>query len=394
MNTSILLITLTSMFLIIYHHVIYPLTLKMLAKLRKQELTIYANDRAYSDNQSDKNLPVLTMVIPAFNEENVIADKIINLACLDYPRDKFKLIIACDGCTDKTYQIAKQTLEQSLCQGLKVDLINFENNRGKVAVINDVISKLDCELVALSDVSALLSIDALLATVERFKDEKLGVLTGHYRLLTPGTDGEAVYWRYQSQIKQNEANMGSTIGVHGAFYVFRRQLFSPLPLDTINDDFILPMSIVAKGYRADYDNNIKALELENASLAMDQNRRRRIAAGNVQQLIRLKALFHPKYGGVAFNFLSGKGLRCLMPYFLMMAFIGSIILSWHSILFLGLSIIQTMLYAVSTYIIAFSPSRTPKILHTIAYIVSGYFAISVGNARYILGLEKGPWHRV
>jgi cellulose synthase/poly-beta-1,6-N-acetylglucosamine synthase-like glycosyltransferase len=188
--------------------------------------------------------------------------------------------------------------------------------------------------------------------------------------------------------------MGSTIGVHGAFYVFRRQLFSPLPLDTINDDFILPMSIVAKGYRADYDDNIKALELENASLAMDQNRRRRIAAGNVQQLIRLKALFHPRYGGVAFNFLSGKGLRCLMPYFLMMAFIGSIMLSWHSILFLGLSIMQTILYALSMYIIAFSPRRMPKILHTVAYIVSGYFAISIGNARYILGLEKGPWHRV
>ncbi len=394
MNTSILLITLASIFLIIYHHIIYPLILKLFAKLRQQEPISYANDRAYEDSPNDTILPMLTMVIPAFNEEDVIADKIINLACLDYPRDKFKVIIACDGCTDKTYQIAQQALSQSLCQGLNVDLINFEQNRGKVSVINAIVTKLDCELIALSDVSALLSIDALLATVERFKDKKLGVLTGHYRLLTPGTDGEAVYWRYQSQIKQHEANMGSTIGVHGAFYVFRRKLFTPLPLDTINDDFILPMSIVAKGYKADYDNNIKALELENASLTMDQNRRRRIAAGNMQQLIWLKGLFHPKYGGIAFNFLSGKGLRCLMPYFLIIALIGSLILSWHSIIFLGISILQVSLYAASAYIIAFSPNQCPKIFYTIAYIVSGYFAITVGNTRYIMGLEKGPWRRV
>ncbi|NMV11706.1 glycosyltransferase family 2 protein, partial [Vibrio parahaemolyticus] len=100
-----------------------------------------------------------------------------------------------------------------------------------------------------------------------------------------------------------------TIGSHGAFYTFRTHLFEPLEVSTINDDFILPMRIVLRGYSAIYEPNMLALELEQSSDDADFKRRLRISAGNMQQLMQLKKLLLPRYRGTAFAFLSGKVLR-------------------------------------------------------------------------------------
>ncbi|MEH6453415.1 MAG: glycosyltransferase family 2 protein, partial [Psychromonas sp.] len=258
-NSIMITTTLICMFLVIYHHLGYPLILRWFNK-RNPRLVTVASPRQYTNSQADDDLPKIAIVIPAYNEQEWIAEKIRNLAILDYPLKRLQIVIACDGCTDQTYAIAAKTAAETECFHLPIQIINFTKNRGKVAVLNQLIEQLDCDLVALSDTSALLSIDALLLAAERFKDSDVGVLTGHYGLLSPGSEGEQTYWNYQSEIKASEAALGATLGAHGAFYVFRHHLFEPLPADTINDDFILPMNIVAQGYRAEYENGINALE--------------------------------------------------------------------------------------------------------------------------------------
>jgi cellulose synthase/poly-beta-1,6-N-acetylglucosamine synthase-like glycosyltransferase len=392
-DTLLIIVTISSGFLVVYHHVGYPLILRLVQRF-KSEQKVEVAGRRYTDTANDIKLPSITLVMPAYNEEQWIAEKIRNLSVLDYPANRLDVIIACDGCSDNTASIAQQTVKEPNCLHLNVKILDFESNRGKVAVINDIMRNIDSELVVMSDVSALISIDALLIAGEHFKDENIGVLNGHYRMLNPGSKGEAAYWNYQSKIKASEATMGSTLGAHGAFYLFRRALFQPLPEDTINDDFILPMKIVAAGYRAGYENRINAVELEQADGAMDHKRRRRIAAGNCQQLLRLKKLLLPNNGAVSFAFVSGKGLRVLMPFLMIIALIGSLMLSGNYQLFAALAILQSLAYLLACWQLLVQPKRSNKIIQTIAYLVGGHFAGMIGTLRYIFGLESGRWKRV
>jgi len=234
------------------------------------------------------------------------------------------------------------------------------------------------ELTVISDVSALLSIDALRITASRLQDKSVAVLTGRYLLLNPGSAGESAYWQYQTAIKQAEASLGATLGVHGGFYAVRTGLVDRLPANTINDDFILPMRIVAKGYRAVYELDVHAVELEQATSTTDQYRRRRIAAGNLQQLLWLWQLLLPRYRGIAFAFASGKALRVVMPFLMLSSLFGSLMLAPGSWPFAVLGIGQLLLYGMAAS----------------HYLVSGHIQGLLGVVRYLAGLERGRWQRV
>ena len=393
MNISriVMVLTLLSLVLIVYHHLIYPMILRLACKYRT------SSDSEGNDNNNRKSsiitLPTISLVVPAYNEQQWIADKIRNLAILDYPPELLKIIIACDGCTDDTVKIAEQTVAEQSFQGLPIEVRHFPHNRGKVAIINDVVSTVESELVALSDVSALVSVDALRIAARRFQEPKLGVLNGHYHLLAPGSAGEHAYWEYQCQIKLGEAALGSTLGAHGAFYLFRRALFQPLNPETINDDFILPMIIVGAGFHADYEQRINILEQEQSTATMDRNRRLRIAAGNMQQLIFLKGLLLPTHGRIAFLFFSGKGLRVLMPFLMLMTLVGSLLLTNH-LFFLVLAIFQGCVYGVAGWCLLTNPKHSSRYVKAVAYLVAGHLAALMGGIRYLCGLEKGHWKRV
>lgn len=384
--TMLTLITLASMGLIVYNHAGYPLLLRWIAaRSRKQAMA--------ADEQRSAATPSVSLVIPAFNEAKYIADKIRNVAALDYPAEKLNVIIACDGCTDDTAGIARRVLDEPECALLEAEVREFEVNRGKVALINDVVKSARADLVAMSDVSALISMDALKVAAAEFSNAGVGVVSGHYRLLTPGSVGEAVYWDYQNTVRSDEAALGATMGAPGAFYMVRREAFQPLEPDTINDDFILPMRIVAAGYRAAHSRHINAVELEGSSEGMDQRRRRRIAAGNMQQLLRLKALLAPRFGGIAFAFASGKALRVLVPYLMVVSLVGCWALAPSSLLFAALAMGQTCVYLTA----ALAPCLRrwlPGPVKAVCYLVNGHFAGLVGSMRYLLGLEQGRWSRV
>ncbi|OUS32131.1 hypothetical protein A9Q99_01625 [Gammaproteobacteria bacterium 45_16_T64] len=392
-DSIVIFITVISCFLVVYHHIGYPLLLRLVNKPKTKE-TLNKHKRNYTDSAADIILPSVTIIIPAYNEEKWIAEKIRNLAALDYPSGLLDIKVGCDGCTDNSYEIALQTAEEEECKHLRISVLDFERNRGKVSVINELIAGSHTELVALSDVSALISIDALLIAAERFQDSTIGVLNSHYRLLNPGSDGERTYWEYQCDIKSKEALLGSTLGAHGALYLFRRELFTQLAPDTINDDFVLPMNIVANGFRAEYDEGINAVELEKSNDTMDSQRRKRIAAGNLQQLWRLKRLLSPSYGGVAFTFFSGKALRVVMPFLMLTTYFGSLFLSTHYLAMASLFALQSIAYAIAILYI-YAPLKKPnKIGTALAYLVKGHAANLVGVVRYIFQLDKGHWQSV
>jgi len=376
-------VTLAAIALLVYHHAGYPLILR---RAGRRPLPVPPEVPAEA-------LPRVTVVVPAYNEAAVIAAKIDNLRALDYPADRLDVIVACDGCNDTTAGVASAAA--ALEPVLDADIRDFPENRGKVAVLNDVLGGPLGDLVCLTDASALLNPDALKIAAAHFADPRVGIVAGTYRFAETGTEGEAAYWRYQTENKRREAALGALVGCHGAGYLFRAGLFQPLPDDTINDDFILPMSIAAQGYRGVYEPRIIATELEVASLSQDQRRRRRIAAGNMQQLIRLVRVLHPRHGVLAFAFGSGKVLRALSPYLMILALVGSIWLGLAGSRFFGvLALLQILFYGAAVPKLVQPERHWPKPIELIHYLVAGHWAALIGGSRYLLGMEAGRWQRV
>lgn len=383
--TPLLMILLATLWLlVVYHHLLFPMILRRFNKQPAQ---------GHSCAVRNQPQPSITLLVPAYNEADVIADKVRNIASLDYPDGQLNLIIACDGCTDGTAIKALKTAAEPENRHLRVEVAVFPENGGKVAILNKLIPTIDSEIIGLSDASALISIDALYNAAARFADPKIGVVAPTYRILQPGSEGEAAYWRYQVGVKSGEAALGAPMGAHGALYFFRQEAFSPLEADTINDDFILPMRMVADGYRAVYDTEIVALELEQATTQMDLNRRKRIAAGNLQQLLRLPKLLLPRYKGIAFSFFSGKGLRAVMPLILLCQLLICALLSVDSIFMLALTLLQ-LAVIIGAAIAPNFENRLPHALNVLSYLVNGYRSSLEGILRYLVGLEKGRWKRV
>ncbi len=377
--------------LIVYHHAAYPILLHWYAK-RHPARQVEESRRCYKDEKQDCTLPTITILVPAFNEEQWIAEKVRNLASLDYPKKKLRVIIACDGCTDNTVEIAQMTIQEAMCSDIHFEIHDHIQNRGKVAVVNEEVTNINSDITALSDVSALISLDALLIAAAHFESDKVGVVNATYLLYPTGNEGENTYWQYQTAVKQWEASLGSSLGSHGAFYLFRTSLFEPMPLNTINDDFILPMQIVKQGYIAEYETQMVALELEESNLKTNFKHRLRISAGNMQQAIRLFSLFNPKFKGIAFAFFSGKGLRLLTPYLMIVCLACSVFLRDY-LLFEVLLWLQVIVYSIGVLGYMLPEKLVNKPISLISYLVVGHYANFIGGLRYLLGLENSPWTR-
>ncbi len=220
-------------------------------------------------------------------------------------------------------------------------------NIGKIAVLNEEIAAAGGDIIALSDASAVINSDALQIAIRHFADPGVGVVCGTYVLGPDAPAPDREYWRYQIGIKTAEAAVAAPIGAHGAFYLFRKAPWRKLEPDTINDDVILPMSIVLQGYRCIYDPKIVACELDTSNARADFRRRVRIGAGNLQQAVRLGPLAHPSQGWLAFTFLSGKFLRAMMPFILVVILLMTIVLAVSGAVFyqIALVVFSIMIFA-------------------------------------------------
>lgn len=391
-NYLVMIMTLTCIMLVVYHHVFYPLLLKWLAK-RMVFQPEKANTRSFKSSKGDAQRPHVTILVPAYNEENWIADKIRNLASLDYPKKKLNVMVVCDGCTDATANIARETIQEAICADVRFEIIENRENRGKLAIINHVIPTLTCDIVALTDVSALVSLDALLVATDHFNNPKIGVVNSHYCMPSGSDSGESTYWEYQNNISLGESYLGATLGAHGAFYLIRHELFQPLQPDTINDDFVLPMEIVKQGYQIAYETNLMAVEQETTTLKNDFKRRIRISAGNMQQTLRLLSLFNPVRPALAFVFFSGKGLRLLTPYLVLLEVCGCLYL-WDYRFFSIVLLAQLALVLMAGTVTLFRSHFNSRVSNALRCLLSGHLANFIGGVRYLFGFSNGNWQKV
>jgi cellulose synthase/poly-beta-1,6-N-acetylglucosamine synthase-like glycosyltransferase len=292
--------------------------------------------------------PSVSLLVAAYNEAAVIADKIRNSLAIDYPHDKLEVVVASDGSTDTTTDIVRSFVgDQS---GGRVRLLNFEKNRGKTAMLNDAVPELQGEIVAFSDASSMLASDSIRTLVRSFCDPHVGAASGVYRLLKRDQarlgPQEDLYWKYETFLKVQEAKLGAFTGAHGSLYAIRRALYPFPSANTINDDFTIPMRILEHGHRVAYEP--AAVAYEEAHEMEGFSRRVRITAGNIEQLREIKSLIWPPRPFVLFCLLSHKTGRLLVPVSMLIALAANIALrnqfpyNWlllGQVLFYGLAIL-------------------------------------------------------
>jgi len=378
LSSAIMSLTMTSMGLIVYHHIVYPALMAWVGwRAPARPLPLH-----------DHDLPHITVVMPAYNEARMIQRKIENLAAMDYPADRLSILVGCDGSSDGTHILAAES-SQSL-PDTRVRIIRHSENRGKVSVLNDLIPLAEGEIVVLTDVSALLPQDAARRIAAHFQDTNVGAVGAGYRFSAgEGGSGESFYWRYQTAVKRGEARIGGLIGAHGACYAIRRKLFEILEADTINDDFMIPMRIGLMGYRTLYDSEIAVEEAEVTSDEPEFRRRIRIGAGNMQQTLRLLPRLNPDLAGMAFVFLSGKVLRVAMPLILAASLVGSLVLAKDIPLIFIAAVVQVALISLAGISACIPRHLRPALLDMVFYFVSGHIASGLGTLGYFF-FRRGP----
>ena len=268
--------------------------------------------------------PLLSLLIPARNEARVMELKIRNSLALDYPAHRIEIVIASDGSTDETEAIARRFEVDSY----RVRVLAFAKNRGKMAVLNATVPKLRGEIVVFSDASAMLAPDSVRRLVENFADQAVGAVSGLYQVMRPAEvnigASENLYWKYETFLKTQESQLSSTLGGHGQLHAIRKELYPFPPSETINDDYVIPVSVLSRGFRAVYEPS--AMVYEDAREMTGFARRIRIMAGNLQQLRNLPQLLRPLQPLPLFFFLSHKVARLVAPFAMLAALAANLFL--------------------------------------------------------------------
>jgi len=322
----------------------------------------------------------LAFIIPAFNEEAVVEAKIRNTLSLDYPKDKLEILIASDGSTDRTVEIARALPDP------RIMILDFPDRRGKLSVLKDALSRASGEIVVFSDTSAILAPDALSRLLENFSDETVGCVSGRYivsnemaKVQDGRSAGEKGYFEFEVFQRKKESLFYTTLGAHGAFYAIRRILSPDIPANIINDDFVIPMLIVKSGFRTVYEEKALVYEYHQASIDGEFKRRTRISHGNFQQIAFLKSMLGISRPRVSFVFWSHKVLRAFQPLSLAVILIAPI--SMEGLLPKLFFLMQVLFYLLG--VAAISTKSRSRLLAIPLYFTLGNAAILAGFFRFL-----------
>jgi cellulose synthase/poly-beta-1,6-N-acetylglucosamine synthase-like glycosyltransferase len=358
----------------------YPLFILLLARLFGR--------KAVSPELAE--LPSISLLIAAHNEEAEIEARILNVLALDYPADKLEIVIASDGSTDRTNEIVRRYASRG------VQLYAYQKNSGKSAVLNKSVPRLRGDIVILSDANTHMAPNAARKLVAWFGDHDVGVVCGRLVLSDPrtGRNVDSVYWKYETFLKKCESQLGALLGSNGAIYAIRKELFPAIRAGILIDDFVIPLEAKRhSGRRIIYDTDAIAYEETAPTILAEFRRRVRIGAGGFQSICMLWPLLLPTHGWVALTFFCHKILRWSCPFLLIAALVTNLLLVSDP-LYAGLLSCQVLFYALSL-LGNWIPSRP----HCLRYLrlptmfTTMNLALFFGFLRWLRGGQTGIWSR-
>jgi cellulose synthase/poly-beta-1,6-N-acetylglucosamine synthase-like glycosyltransferase len=371
-----------SVLLVLHVYVGYPLGIYAWSKLHG------AGPR--TPDAAVGELPSVTVLIPAHNEERWIARKLENTLCLQYPYTRLQILVASDGCTDHTVDIARQYAPWG------VEVNHCTERGGKTAMLNRVVPTARGEIILLTDCNALLPPDTIQLLALHFQDPSVGCVTGEkvcVRTASSASQGEGLYWHYEAWIKNSESQMGSCLGSNGQVMAVRKSLFPHIPV--IGDDFYVPMKIlISTGAQVRFEPRAKASIPAAANLGLELERKVRSHVSLLRDLPYLKAGLNPIKSRIWWSFLSHHVLRLFVPFALLTALASSAYMSSAMGIY-GLStMIQAIFYfaAIMGYIFARWGIHL-RIFYLPFYFVLANLAVLLAWARWARGKHQHAWQR-
>lgn len=309
---------------IVYVYAGYPLCLYALARLRSDP----PRRAAFQ--------PMVTIIIPAYNEAKVIAATIENKLALDYPAEKREIIVVSDESSDGTDDIVRGYADCG------VALLRQEPRQGKTAGLNRAVSMARGEILVFSDANSMYAPDALTHLVSNFADARVGYVTGKMVYTdAEGTvvgDGCSAYMRYENSLRAMESDIGSLVGVDGGVDACRRSLYRDMRADQL-PDFVLPLSVVSQGYRVVYEPRALLKEHSLTTGAAEYRMRVRVALRAMWALRDMRHLLNvARFGVYSWQMFSHKVLRYLVIVPMVAALVTNLLLihvPFYLVLFVG-----------------------------------------------------------
>ncbi|MDH3269477.1 MAG: glycosyltransferase family 2 protein, partial [Ignavibacteria bacterium] len=270
-----------AVFLLIHAYLVYPFSLRIFTWFKRKPISDKSNFH-----------PSISIIISAYNEEKVIAQRIENIQSLNYDFNRVELIIGSDCSSDRTNEILEKISREY--SWIKIQL--FSTRRGKASVLDDLVQLAKYEILVFSDANTNFEKDALLKLVSAFNDEKVGGVCGRLVLEEPTdefdkSNRERLYWEYETQLKKMEGDLGILIAANGGIYAIRKKLFVGFPKgEAITDDLYQTLGVLNQGYSFLYEFDAVAIEEVSKEIITEFRRKVRFAATNFQTLKYFKGL--------------------------------------------------------------------------------------------------------
>ena len=289
--------------------------------------------------------PTVTILVPAYNEASCIQDTIMNKLSLEYPSDKFEVLVVSDGSTDGTDEIVRRIGSD------KVRLLRQEPRAGKTAAINMAVPEANGEIIVFSDANSIYERDALKAMVSNFADERVGYVTGKMIYVKPDGlnmgDGCSLYMRYENVLRSLETSVGSVVGVNGGIDSIRKSLYKRMNPDQL-PDFVLPLKVIEQGYRVVYEPEAILKEQSLKSSHDEYRMRVRVSLRALWALSDMRDLLNVRrYGLYSWQLFSHKHLRYLAYLFMLLAYVSNLFLVSIHPYYLYLFIAQSACYGAA-----------------------------------------------
>ncbi|MFN8111966.1 MAG: glycosyltransferase [Solirubrobacterales bacterium] len=297
---------------LVHTHVTYPVTLAALARLRERrggpppELTPPAEP------------PRVSLIVAAFDEEEVIAAKVADALAQDHPRERLELIVASDGSSDRTVELAREA---------GADMVLDLPRGGKMATQNEAVSRSSGEIVAFSDANSTWEPGALRALVAAFDDPAVGYACGRVEFTDPeGDNEEGAYWRYEMAVRELESGLGGITAGNGGIYAVRRGAYRFLD-PSRSHDLSFPFELRREGWRSVDVPGARASEKMVPSIEGEFARKRRMMLG-LADIVIADRMWDPRGYGAMFGYeiLSHRLLRYASPFLHVAAFLANLTL--------------------------------------------------------------------
>jgi cellulose synthase/poly-beta-1,6-N-acetylglucosamine synthase-like glycosyltransferase len=361
-----------------YHYLGYPITLAVIAALRR--------DRPV---QPGTGTPTVTLIVSAYNEEDVLRTKLENALALDYPADRLEIVVASDGSTDRTVAIAREFADRG------VVVHEYRTNRGKNAALNDTVPLSRGEIVVFTDANGRYRPDAMRRLVAYFDDARVGSVCGELIYLNysrnPVAEGYNRYWRFDQLQKRLESRLHTLLGANGSIFAVRRGLYRPLP-NTVCNDMVLPILIAAAGHAVVYAPDAVSTEAGSADLREELRRRSRIIARGI---LGVRAVAGEVLGArrwlLGWELLWRKAVRYAMPlWFLLLLGSSAFLPAPLGLLF----VVQVAGWLAAPVVTLLPQGRLRRLASPALYLGVGTLAALLAWVQLFAGRDFSRWETV